>query len=49
VVDNIRKTITLYRDDEPCQVPSRFRSRLYATLRECWKKTDTNKRRPKAR
>ena len=37
VVDNIRKTITLYRKDEPCELPVEFRDRLHATLRKCWK------------
>ncbi len=36
VVDNIRKTITLYRNDEPCELPVAFRERLHATLRKCW-------------
>jgi hypothetical protein len=37
VVDNIRHTITLYRDGVPCQLPLAFRERLHASLRECWK------------
>ncbi len=48
VVDNVRKTITLYRKDEPCALPAGFRDRLHASLREHWKKTPA-KRRPAAR
>ena len=36
VVDNIRKTITLYRRNQPCALPVKFRKRLYAELRTCW-------------
>jgi anti-sigma factor RsiW len=43
VVDNIRKTITLYRDTEPCELPLEFRSHLHAALRNCWKKTPPGK------
>ena len=39
VVDNIRMTITLYRDGEPCSLPVEFRSRMHATIRERWKAT----------
>jgi hypothetical protein len=38
VVDNIRKTITLYRNGEPCDLPVRFRTRLHALVRKQWKK-----------
>ena len=37
VVDNIRKTITLYREDEPCDLPPKFRDRLHAAIRDCQK------------
>jgi anti-sigma factor RsiW len=37
VVDNIRKTITLYKDGQPYELPLPFRERLHATLRERWK------------
>lgn len=37
VVDNVRKTITLYRDNEPCDLPEPFRKRLHACLRQHWK------------
>ena len=39
VVDNIRKTITLYKDGQPYELPAEFRDRLHATLRQHWKKT----------
>jgi hypothetical protein len=39
VVDNVRKTITLYRKGEPCELPVAFRARLHAALRTCWKKS----------
>lgn len=37
VVDNIRKTITLYREGQPYELPGPFRERLHQTLRERWK------------
>ena len=37
VVDTIRKTITLYRNGEPFELPMEFRERLHRTLRERWK------------
>jgi anti-sigma factor RsiW len=37
VVDNIRQTITLYKDGQPYDLPMAFRSKLHATLREKWK------------
>jgi anti-sigma factor RsiW len=39
VVDNIRKTITLYKYGEPCELPLAFQDRLRAALRERWKET----------
>lgn len=39
VVDNIRKTITLYRHGKPYELPEPFRQRLHEALREHWKKT----------
>ncbi len=38
VVDNVRKTITLYKKDEPCELPIQFRDRLHEVLRKNWKK-----------
>jgi len=37
VVDNIRQTITLYRDGQPCELPVEFRARLHGALREKWR------------
>ena len=39
VVDNIRKTIMLYQNGQPYELPVKFRSRLRAALRERWKET----------
>lgn len=39
VVDNIRKTITLYRAGEPFEIPVDFRIQLRNALQERWKKT----------
>ena len=39
VVDNIRKTITLYKEGKPYHLPVEFRERLHATLRLRWKET----------
>jgi len=45
VVDNIRKTITLYRKDTPCELPVKFRNRLHAALRNCWSKSGPGRKR----
>jgi hypothetical protein len=37
VVDNIRKTILLYKEGRPCDLPAGFRQRLHAALRHRWK------------
>lgn len=39
VVDNIRKTITLYRDGARVDLPVEFKSRLHDALRKRWKET----------
>jgi anti-sigma factor RsiW len=36
VVDNIRKTITLYKEGEPYPMPKEFHDSLRATLRARW-------------
>jgi anti-sigma factor RsiW len=36
VVDNIRKTITLYRAGQPYEMPLDFQNRLRDKLRERW-------------
>ncbi len=37
VVDNIRKTITLYKSGQPFELPVKFREHLHDMLREKWK------------
>ncbi len=37
VVDNIRKTITLYRHGQPLDLPVEFQGRLRDTIRARWK------------
>lgn len=37
VVDNIRKTITLYKQDQPVEIPADFHSRLHRILRDRWR------------
>lgn len=39
VVDNIRKTITLYKEGRPYELPVPFRERLHVALRQRWKET----------
>lgn len=38
VIDNIRKTIQLYRAGEPYPMPAAFQERFRQALREHWKK-----------
>jgi len=37
VIDNIRQTITLYRNGEVHELPLTFRERLHQSLREKWR------------
>ena len=37
VVDNIRQTITLYKNGQPVEIPADCRDRLHAALRQRWK------------
>jgi len=37
VVDNIRKTITLYKNGQPYEIPFQVRERLHKALRNKWK------------
>ena len=49
VVDNIRQTITLYKEGKPYGLPAAFRDRLHGALRQRWKEThgkSGNRRRP---
>lgn len=37
VIDNIRKTITLYKGETVYELPTEFRKRMHSALRERWK------------
>lgn len=37
VVDTVRKTITLYKNEQPYELPIEFHERLHKLLRERWK------------
>ena len=39
VVDNIRKTITLYKEGRPYELPAAFRTKLHQVLQQRWKET----------
>jgi anti-sigma factor RsiW len=39
VIDNIRKTITLYKAGQPYELPVEFQQRLHGLLRARWKTT----------
>lgn len=39
VVDNIRKTITLYKNGQPYELPVQVHERLHTALRLRWKET----------
>jgi anti-sigma factor RsiW len=39
VVDNIRKTITLYKEGRPYELPGPFQQKLHEALRARWKET----------
>jgi len=41
VVDNIRQTITLYKEGKPYELPVVFRERLHQVLRQQWKEKYT--------
>ena len=43
VVDNIRKTITLYKGSEQYEVPQEFRRKLHDALRQRWKETHSER------
>lgn len=45
VVDNIRKTITLYRNGESFDIPVELRDRLRSSLREHWLQRSTQEKR----
>jgi anti-sigma factor RsiW len=39
VVDNIRQTITLYKEGKPRTLPVKFRRQLHAVLKQRWMET----------
>jgi anti-sigma factor RsiW len=39
VIDNIRHTITLYKEGHPVELPVEFRQHLHNLLRQRWKQT----------
>jgi anti-sigma factor RsiW len=43
VVDNIRQTITLYKEGKPYELPVKFRQRLHSALRQRWSQTHGRK------
>jgi anti-sigma factor RsiW len=43
VVDNIRQTITLYKDGQPYAMPVQIRERMHDVLRRRWKETHGSK------
>ena len=43
VVDNIRKTITLYKEGKPYELPLQFCQRLHSALRQKWKQAHGEK------
>ena len=43
VVDNIRQTITLYKNGEPHALPIRFHQKLHASVREKWRELHPGK------
>ncbi len=43
VVDNIRRTITLYQNGQPYELPVPFQERLHAVLRARWQENQAGK------
>jgi anti-sigma factor RsiW len=46
VVDNIRKTITLYQNGRPYPLPARFREQLHGVLRARWRQKQVERDNP---
>ena len=46
VVDNIRQTITLYKEGQTYELPLLFRDKLHSALRAKWSETHTLKQGP---
>jgi anti-sigma factor RsiW len=47
VVDNIRKTITLYKNGQPYELPVEFRDRLHNILRQRFERAQQQNRQTK--
>ena len=43
VVDNIRQTVTLYKNGQPYELPLEFRNKLHAVLRAHWQQKHPTK------
>lgn len=43
VIDNIRKTISLYKDGEVYELPLEFRERMHGALRDRWSEKHSEK------
>ena len=41
VVDNVKKTITLFKNGEPYELPEAFRAKLHANLKQKWAEKHT--------
>lgn len=39
VIDTIKKTITIYKEGKPYELPLEFKQRLHSVLQEKWKQT----------
>ena len=44
VVDNIRKTITLYKNGQPYELPAKFQEQLHDALRTRWRQKHPEKK-----
>lgn len=43
VIDNLKKTITIFKAGQPYELPLPFRSKLHEAIRARWKETHRNK------
>ncbi len=43
VVDNLRRTIKLYKDDQVYELPADFKARLHDALKDKWRNRPGNK------
>jgi hypothetical protein len=44
VVDTIKKTIIIYKEGKPYELPLEFKKKLHSALQEKWKQTFESKR-----